>query len=136
MYLVDTDVLSDLRKPRPDAGVARWIAHRSQDDLYISVITVMEIERGVEKQRKVNPQQPAMLEAWLLGHLSTFGSRVLPITSAIARSSCCMRTALQRDDDDLASAATALDHGLAVVIRNVRHFDKTGVAVFNPFDAP
>ena len=136
MFLVDTDVLSDMRKPRPDAGVARWIAAQSVDDLHISVITVMEVERGVERQRTLNPQHAAVLEAWLLGHLSTFGDRVLPVTSAIARRWGRMQIELQRNDHDLAIAATALEHGPTVVTRNVRHFDRTGATVFNPFDAP
>ncbi len=95
----------------------------------------MEIERGIQKQRGVNPQHAEALEAWLLRTLTQFGNRVLPITSEIARRWGRMQIQLRRDDDDVAIAAIALEHNLTVVTRNVRHFDKTGVAILNPFEA-
>ncbi|MEJ0024425.1 MAG: type II toxin-antitoxin system VapC family toxin [Rhizomicrobium sp.] len=135
MYLIDTDVLSELRKPRPNGNVLDWMSRRNPAELFISAITVMEIERGIQKQRGANPDHANILEEWLLKNLTQYGERVLAITSQVARRWGRMQIQLQRDDDDIAIAAIALEHNLTVVTRNVRHFDKTGVAILNPFDA-
>jgi len=102
--------------------------------MHISVITVMEIERGIEKQRKIDPPFAAALETWLDGHLLAFGDRVLTITRQVAQRWGRLEAQLGRTDSDLPIAAVALEHGLSVVTRNVRHFDKTGVGILNPFD--
>ncbi|MEJ1969065.1 MAG: type II toxin-antitoxin system VapC family toxin [Rhizomicrobium sp.] len=133
MYLIDTDVLSAARKLPPDHPVVVWLRSRSAAT-YISVVTVMEIERGVEKQRRIDPPFAADLEAWLSDTLTIFDSRVLPITMQIARRWGRLQTQLARADNDLPIAATALEHDLQIVTRNVRHFDQTGVVIVNPFE--
>jgi hypothetical protein len=134
MYLIDTDVLSELRKPRPADNVVHWMRAQQQADLFLSAITIMEIERGIEKQRGVDPQHAAMLDAWPQHNLASYGDHVLAITSAIAQRRGRMQIQLKRNDDDLAIAATALEHGFQVVTRNVRDFTPMGVAILNPFD--
>jgi len=94
----------------------------------------MEIERGIEKQRRVDPPFAAALETWLFDILADFGERVLPITTQIGRRWGRLQIQLGRADNDLPIAATAFEHDLQVVTRNVRHFDATGVVVVNPFD--
>jgi predicted nucleic acid-binding protein len=134
MYLIDTDVLSELRRPRPDQTVLSWMHQRREIDLFLSAITVMEIERGIQKQRRVNPEHAVALEAWLMGNFALFGNRILAVTSNIARRWGRLQIELGRDDDDLAIAATAIEYGFSVVTRNARHFDKTGADVVNPFE--
>ncbi len=134
MYLLDTDVLSAARKLPPEHRVAQWLTVEISR-LHISTITVMEIERGIEKQRRVDPAFAGDLETWLQAVLSVLDARVLPMTIETAKRWGRLQFQLGRTDSDLAIAATALEHNLTVVTRNVRHFDKTGVAILNPFDA-
>ena len=111
-----------------------WMRNQKPADLFMSTIAVMEIERGIEQQRRRDPPFAAALEAWLHDNLMLFGDRVLPITSSIAQRWGRMQIQLKRDDDDIAIAATALVHNLHVVTRNVRHFNTTGAMIFNPFE--
>ena len=135
MYLLDTVFLSEVRK-RPQSRAMVWMRQQNVTELFLSAITVMEIERGIEQQRRPDPPFAAALEKWLRENIMLFGNRILPITTAIAQRWGRMQIQLKRDDDDIAIAATALEHNFQVVTRNVRHFDKTGVVVFNPFEAP
>jgi predicted nucleic acid-binding protein len=96
---------------------------------------VMEIERGIEKQPHQNPPLAAALETWLRDNLVPFMDCVLPLPVEIAQRWGRMQVQLKRDDDDPATAATALEHGLQAVTRNVRRFHATGVVVVNPFGA-
>jgi predicted nucleic acid-binding protein len=132
MYLIDTDVLSAARKLSPSHRTAAWLAAQAPV-LHVSTITAMEIERGIEQQRVVDPAFARVLEGWLDATLSAFDRRVLPVTIEIAQRWGRMQAQLGRKDFDVGIAATALEHGLQVVTRNVRHFDKTGVTVINPF---
>ncbi|HEY4943202.1 MAG TPA: type II toxin-antitoxin system VapC family toxin [Rhizomicrobium sp.] len=134
MYLLDTVFLSEVRK-RPQSRAMSWMRQQNVVDLFLSTITIMEIERGIEQQRRVDPPFAAALETWLRDNLMLFGDRILPITTAIAQRWGRMQIQLRRDDDDIAIAATALEHNLQVVTRNVRHFNKTGVVIINPFEA-
>jgi toxin FitB len=135
MYLLDTDVLSAWRKLDPAHSVALWLTSQSPL-LHISAITIMEVERGIEKQRHVDPNFAGDLENWLQAVLSGFETRILPVTVDIAKRWGRMQFQLRRSDSDVAILAVALEHGLTVVTRNVRHFDGTGAAVLNPFDMP
>ncbi len=96
MYLIDTDVLSELRKPRPNDNVLHWMSRQNPADLFISAITIMEIERGIQKQRAANPDHADVLEAWLLKNLAQYSERVLAITSQVARRWGRMQIQLQR----------------------------------------
>lgn len=133
MYLLDTVVISELRKARPDGGVVRWIAARQDAQLFLSVVTVGEIEKGIEKQRKTAPEFAAELAVWLDELVQLYADRILPITPAIARGWGRLAARLGHDGADLLIAATAQVHGLTVVTRNTSDFAPTGVKVLNPF---
>ena len=129
MYLIDTNVLSALRRRRRNPGVVRWIESQRMADLYISVVTVGEIERGIVQQQRHNPDFAQDLSGWLDRILDLYGDRILPVDVATARRWGQLSAALGNDNTDLLIAATALEHGLTVSTRNVRHFEPTGVAV-------
>lgn len=95
----------------------------------------MEIERGIEKQRRIDQHFAVDLETWFQAALGSFEGRILPVAIMVAERWGRMQFQLGRMDFDLAIAATALEHNLTVVTRNVRHFDKTGAAVLDPFAA-
>lgn len=133
MYLIDTVVLSELRKPRRDARLAAWIERQRTADLFLSVITIGEIERGIARQRATDPVFAAALAAWLDRVLALYGERILPFNLQVARRWGQLSAALGNDSADLMISATALEHGLTVVTRNVSDFAPTGVATLNPF---
>jgi hypothetical protein len=136
MFLLDTVVLSELRKgPRQrDRNLVHWMGEVRSRELYVSVVTIGEIERGIERQRQLNPSLAERLAAWLEVTLRAYASRILPIDVAIARRRGRLSHQLGNKGLDLAIAATALEHGLTVATRNVSDFAPTGVAVVNPFD--
>jgi len=134
MILLDTVVLSELRKPQPAAAVIQWLADQRDSDLFLSVVSLGEIERGIEKKRESDPVFAGMLGRWLDDLLNLYGDRVLPITPAIARRWGILSARVGNDSADLLIAATALTHGLRVATRNVRHFAPTRVKIVNPFD--
>ena len=133
MYLIDTVVLSELRKPQRDARLTAWVARQRTTDLFVSVITIGEIERGISRQRATDPDFAAALAAWLDRVLALYGERVLPLDLQIARRWGQLSAALGNDSADLMISATALEHGLTVATRNVTDFEPTGVATLNPF---
>ncbi|HEY2886047.1 MAG TPA: type II toxin-antitoxin system VapC family toxin [Rhizomicrobium sp.] len=133
MYLLDTVYLSELRKRPQNDAAALWLHEQKSSDVFVSAMTIMEIERGIEQQRRRNPPFAASLETWLRDTLAAFDERILPITTNIAQRWGRMQIQLKRDDDDVAIAATALEYDLRVVTRNVRDFAAMGVAIVNPF---
>ena len=133
MYLLDTVYLSELRKRPHNDAAALWLHEQKSSDVFVSAMTIMEIEREIEQQRNRNTPFAALLETWLRDTLMTFDDRVLPITTNIAQRWGRMQIQLKRDDDDVAIAATALEYGLKIVTRNVRDFAAMGVAIVNPF---
>ena len=132
MYLIDTDVLSALRRRDRNPGIVRWVEDRRTTDLHISVVTVGEIERGITQQQHHNPTFAQDLAAWLDRVLGWYGDQILFVDVATARRWGQLSAALGNDSADLLIAATALEHGLTVVTRNVRHFEPTGVSVLDP----
>lgn len=134
MYLLDTVVLSELRKRRSDANLVAWIGTVADNDLHISVATIVEIELGIERQRKVNPPFADELAGWLDVTLRAYSDRILPLTVLIARRWGRLAAQIGNRDLDLAIAATALEHGLTVVTRDVSDFARAGVATLNPFE--
>ena len=140
MYLLDTNVVSELRKVRvgkADAHVADWADSIDASDLYLSVITIHELEIGVLLAERRDPSQGAVFRAWLNGHvLPAFTGRILAVDTAIAQRSAHLHVPDPRPVRDGLIAATALIHGMVVVTRNVADFAPTGVATLNPWAGP
>jgi len=135
MFLLDTDIVSDLRRPKRNDNVVAWIAQVSPTDVFLSTITPFEIELGIERQRHVDPHFARGLEIWLDATLRLYVDRILPLTVNVARRWGRLSAKIGNKNLDGAIAATALEHGLTVVTRNVAHYRATGVAVLNPFEA-
>lgn len=135
MYLLDTNVLSELRKRKCNPAVAKWFSKVPDSELYLSAIVLTEIERGIERQRTLDPVFAEQLTEWLEFILRAFGDRILPLTVNIARRWGRLAAKLGNKDLDLAIAATALEHGLTVVTGNTKHFQHTGAKLLNPFHA-
>ena len=133
MYLLDTDVISELRRRRRNRNVVAWISDVSAADLFLSVVTIGEIELGIARQRVRNPSFAKDLADWLEVTLRAYEERILPLTVGIARRWGRLAAQLGNNQLDLAIAATALEHGLTVVTRNVSDFEPTGVTVLDPF---
>jgi toxin FitB len=136
MYLLDTVVLSELRKRRRNPHVVAWIGSVTPTDLFLSAVTIAEIELGIERQKKVDPAFALELEKWLDVTLRAYGERVLPLTIGIARRWGRLAAQIGNRELDLAIAATALEHGLTLITRNISDFAPTGVATFDPFSPP
>lgn len=138
MYLLDTNVIAELRKaksPKVDQKVLAWANSVSAASLFLSVITVLELEKGILLIERRDPTQGAILRSWLDTYvLPAFRDRILPVDTAVAQ--CCARLHVPapRPDRDALIAATALVHGLTVVTRNVNDFTPTGVEIVNPWE--
>ena len=132
MYLVDTDVLSALQRAERHPHVARWLGAQRESDLYLTVLTIGEVERGIASVRPRDPEFADRVTRWLDRVLRVHGRRILPVDLPVARRWGRLCARLGRRDTDLLIAATALEHGLTVVTRNVRHFRPTGVPVLDP----
>ena len=133
MYLLDTNVISALRHPDCHPAPTAWLMDQRPSDLYMSVVTIAEIERGIARQISQDSTVARELAAWLERTLAGFADRLLGIDVPTARRWGCLSADLGHNNADLLIAATALEHGLTVVTRNVRHFEPTGVPVLNPF---
>lgn len=132
MFLVDTDVLSALRRRERNPKVVTWVSNQRGSDLYLSVVTIGEVERGIFQQRSRDPVFARELTAWLEDVLTFYADRVLPVDLAIARRWGRLTAALGHSSADLLIAATALEHGLTVATHNVQHFEPSGVPVVDP----
>lgn len=133
MFLIDTDVLSALRRRERSPEFVRWVSARRTTDLYLSVVSIGEVERGIVRQQRRDPAFARVLAAWLDSVLVLYRERILAVDLSTARRWGRLSGALGHDGADLLIAATSLEHGLTVVTRNVRHFEPTGVPVLNPF---
>ena len=134
MYLLDTNVVSALRRPDRHPVPASWLRDQRSSDVYLSVVTLGEIERGIALQIPRDPDFARELAQWHERTLTWFADRILPVDIATARRWGRLSASPGNQEVDLLIAATALEHGLAVVTRNVRHFQPTGVQVINPFE--
>ena len=138
MYVLDTAVLSELRKVRlgkADANVAAWTESVDAADLFVSAITIMELELGVLSIERKDAIQGAKLRSWLEQHvLPEFAERTLPIDTTVAQRCARLHIPDKRGERDALIAATALVHGMAVVTRNVADFKPTGVTIVNPWE--
>ena len=134
MYLLDTNVVSELRKRRGDAGVKQWVAKQSVADLAISVVTVIEIETGILRKERTEPDQARTLTRWFEQNVLTgFADRILPLDLAAARRVASLLVPGQAPQHDALIAGTALARGLTVVTRNTRDFERSGVEYLNPW---
>jgi hypothetical protein len=135
VYLLDTVVISEFRKPQLHHAVAAWLDSMVPLDLYVSTISLSEIQRGIERQRSIDPAFATRLERWLELTMRSYRDRILPLGIKEARRWGKLAARTGNKGLDLAIAATALEHGLTVATRNVAHFAPTGVAIFDPFTA-
>lgn len=132
MYLLDTNIISELRRPRPHGAVMAWLRSLDEHDLYISAVTLGEIQAGIEITRERDAARAAEIEAWADQVADLWN--VLPMDAATFR--LWARLMHRRSDslmEDAMIAATAKRHGLRVATRNVRDFKDFGVDVFNPY---
>lgn len=132
-YLIDTVVLSELRKRNRTKSVVEWFHSTREVDIFLSVVTIGEIECGIIQQQKINPEFSQILTVWLDGILLHYADRILPISVNIARRWGELSARIGNSGADILIAATALEHGLSIVTRNESHFTPTGVTVLNPF---
>ena len=135
MYLLDTNVVSELRKAnRADRGIRLWARALPAANLYLSAVSILELEIGILLIERRDRKQGAVLRSWMDGHvLPAFDGRILPIDTAVAQRCAALHVPNSRSDRDALLAATALVHGMTVVTRNVDHFQFTGVGVVNPW---
>lgn len=134
MFLLDTNVISELRKPRPHGAVIAWLHSVDDAQLFLSAVTVGEIQAGIEITREQDATKATEIEAWLELLASTYN--ILPMDATIFR--CWARLMHKQSDtlyEDAMIAATAQSHGLTVVTRNIADFKALGVNVLNPFKA-
>jgi hypothetical protein len=140
MFLLDTNVVSEIRKAKSgkaDRNVVAWAEGISSDLLFLSVVTILELETGVLQVERRDAQQGALLRTWLDEQvLPAFAGRILPIDVIVARRCARMHVPDPRADRDALIAATALTHGLTVVTRNVADFEPTGAMLLNPWQTP
>ena len=133
MFLLDTNIVSELRKSKPHGGVVAWISAQDASTLYLSAMTIAELQRGVEMTREQDADKADQIEAWL--EQLMFTGQVLAMDSAVCREwAKLMHRRSETLVEDAFIAATASVHRLVVVTRNVRDFKTLGVNTLNPFD--
>ncbi|MDE2746411.1 MAG: type II toxin-antitoxin system VapC family toxin [Chloroflexota bacterium] len=134
MYLLDTNVISELRRPRPNRAVLAWFEGVHSEDVHFSAMTIAEIQRGIEKCRSEDSDKAQELSEWLEGRLLS-GFDVLPFDARAAREwGRMMHNQSAKLAQDAVIAATASVHSLTVVTRNAKDFRRLGVAYLNPFE--
>lgn len=139
-HLLDTCVISELVRPEPNAGLLRWFPEQDEDGLFLSVLTIGELERGIEKL--ATSRRKKTLGKWVREHLARrFEGRLLPIDLPVAQRWGAIAGTSERKGRplpviDSLIAATAIVHGLTVVSRNVLDFERCGVDCLNPWQAP
>ena len=134
MYLLDTDVISELRKTKPHDAVLAWLLTVGDNDLFIPAVVIGEMQAGVERTRLQAPEKAVEIEWFIDKILSSYA--ILPLDAVVFREWAKLINGKSRDlTEDAMIAATARVHGMIVVTRNVRDFASFGVKVFNPFSS-
>ena len=133
MFLIDTVTLSELRRRQRDPKVVKWFETQRTADLFLSVVSIGDIERGIARQRGIDPSFAGALAEWLDRILTLYSERLVPFNLGAARHWGALSALIGNDSADLMIAATALENGFTVVTRNVSDFERTGVPVLNPF---
>ncbi len=140
MFLLDTNVVSELRKAKAgkaDPHVVAWAGSVSAGSLFISVVTILELELGILQLNRRDPAQGEILQQWFNGHvMPAFDGRILPIDTAIAITCARLHVPHPRAERDALIAATGLVNELTVVTRNITDFQSTGVRLLNPWTMP
>lgn len=138
-YLLDTNVVSELRKVgdgKADLNVSSWISAQDARDLYVSAITILELERGILGIQRRDIEQGSRLRAWMDRRVRPeFAERIIPIDDAVATRCAHLHIPDRRNEADALIAATAIVHGLVVVTRNIQDFQGTGVVFVDPWRA-
>ncbi|WP_065392012.1 type II toxin-antitoxin system VapC family toxin [Photorhabdus namnaonensis] len=137
MFVLDTNVVSELRKVREgkaNASVAAWAESVDATELFLSAITIMELETGILQIERRDITQGALLRSWFNHHvIPEFTGRILPVDTAVAQRCARLHVPDPCSERDALIAATALVHGMTVVTRNVINFELTGVPILNPW---
>ncbi len=134
VFLLDTNIVSELRKPRPHGGVIAWLRALDERDIYVSVVTFGELQSGVEITREQDAEKAAQIEGWIDRVLQSWN--VLAMDAATFRASAKLMHRRPRHlFEDAMIAATAQVHGLKIVTRNVKDFELFGVEIINPYQA-
>ena len=135
MFVLDTNVISELRhgKPNQSPDVRAWAAAQPTSKLYLSAITILELEIGIQALERRTPPQGSALRAWLTGVRAAFAGRILPFTVNTATVCASLHVPDPRSERDAMIAATAIEHRFTVVTRNVQDFANTGVPLVNPW---
>jgi predicted nucleic acid-binding protein len=138
MFLLDTNVISELRRPeRANRNVAAWAAALPAGSFFLSAISILEIEIGILQLVRKDPAQGALLRAWMDEQiLPRFEGRILPVDTSVAQRCARLHVPDPRSERDALIAATALVHSLTVVTRNTADFASAGVALLNPWNRP
>lgn len=134
MFLLDTNVVSELRKKHSNLNVRRWVVEREENDFFISVVTLYEIRRGICGQEMTNPVFAHNLSLWLETLRRGFHGKILPVSEEIADEWGRISFAVRNTSSDNIIAATAKVHNLVVVTRNIKHFQQAGVPCINPWE--
>lgn len=136
MLLLDTNVISEVRKSSCDPNVLAWMTAQSIDTMYISAITVLEIQRGISRaEQRGDALQAGVFSSWLEGKvLPAFAGRILPVDHLIAQRAAQLPWSDAKDYRDPIIAATGLIHGATVATRNTKHFESSGVPLVNPWE--
>ena len=135
MFVLDTNVISELRhgKPHQSPEVRAWAGAQPASRLYLSAITILELEMGIQALERRSPPQGSALRNWLIGVRAAFAGRILPLTDNTAPVCASLHIPDPRSERDAIIAATAIEHRFTVVTRNTADFVNTGVALVNPW---
>ncbi len=132
-FLLDTNVISETRKRKPDPGVISWLRSTPAENLFVSVLVVGEIRQGIDQLARRDPSRARLLEGWLAELVRGYGDRIVPVTIDVAQAWGRLNVPDRRPIIDGLQAATALVHGWTLVTRNATDVASTGVTLLNPF---